>query len=289
MVYLGALLVAVSFSLLVYLLLKKKVKPLTVKNTAFIESSKKAGKSRRQFGWVDLQARGLKLIKTVNVSDEFRSEIGKDLNRLGWQHTPEDIRKMQWMYTSLFVGLSVFMFLISLLVGLIMLAFVPYVWGTPVRFLKDENKKRNDEFLLRLDELYALIYNTYKRNNSQPLADIVAAYYPTTSYLMKLELALFLRDLESGEEYALKQLKLRIPHPLVIRFCDLVSNNLEGAKNTDVMENFYGELKQIRDRRRRARNKKRVELIDKITMLLYVPFTFLVIVYLILMTVSEFV
>lgn len=289
MIYLGALLLAVSFSLLIYLLLKKKVKPLTVKNTAFIESSRKAGKSKRQFGWRDLQERGLRMFKTVNVSDDFRTEIGKDLNRLGWQHTPEDIRKMQWMYTLLFVGLSVFMFMISLLVGLIMLAFVPYVWGTPVRFLKTENKKRNDEFLLRLDELYTLIYNTYKRNNSQPLADIVAAYYPSASHLMQLELALFLRDLESGEEYALKQLKLRIPHPLVLRFCDLIMNNLEGAKNTDVMENFYGELKQIRDRRRRIRNKKRVELIDKVTLLLWVPFGFLIVVYLVLMTVSQFI
>ena len=281
--------VAVSLSLLVYLLLKKKVKPLTVKNTVFIESSRKAGKSKRQFGWRDMQDRGLRIFKNVRLSDEFRSEIGKDLNRLGWQHTPEDIRKMQWMYTLLFIGLSVFMFFISLLVGLIMLAFVPYVWGTPVRFLKSENKKRNDEFLLRLDELYALIHNTYKRNNSQPLTDIVAAYYPTTSYLMKLELALFLRDLESGEEYALKQLKLRIPHPLVLRFSDLVLNNLEGAKNSDVMENFYRELKQIRDRRRRARNKKRVDLIDKVILLLWVPFGFLIVVYLVLMSVSQFI
>ena len=287
--YLGAFLIAVSFALMGYLFLKEKVKPMTTKKSSFIESSRKAGRSRNQFGWRDLQSRGMSFIKTVNISEEFRDEIGKDLNRLGWQHTPEDIRKMQIMYTVLFVAFSVIMFLISLLVGFIMLGFVPFVWNTPVRFLKAENKKRNDEFLLRLDELYTLIYNTYKRGNGENLGNIVAAYYPAASSLMKLELALILRDIESGEEYALKQLKLRIPHPMVLRFCDLIMNNLDGAKNTEVMENFYMELKLIRDRRRRLRNKARVDMIDKVIKLLYVPFGFLVVVYLVLMTVSEFV
>lgn len=288
MVVIYAFLMGLSVAVLIYLVLVNVFKPLTSKKKKFMVESAKAGRTLNEYNWIETRDDVLKKIKDVNISEEFRDEMNKDLKRLGVNYTAEDIRKMQIVYTIAYAILVFFVFIVSPLLGVIALTFLVFVWNLPVSTIKKQIKARNDEFLIRLDELYTVIYNQYKRKNDEHLGTIVSAYIPTTSDLMRKELMLVMRDIENGEEYALKQLRQRIPHPLILRFCDMIMNNLEGVKNIDVMENFYIELKQERDRRRRKRNEKRANRIGAVNKTLYIPFGFLVIIYLIVSTISNF-
>lgn len=285
--YFYLFLIAISISIFSFFVLRSWLKPVTSKHLKFIEDSKKTGRSLNQYNWLETRDKLLKRIKNVNLSEEFSTELNRDLNRLGWQQTAEDIRKMQLLYSVLFGVLAILVMFISSLFGIIMIFLIPYIWNIPVRQVKKSIKERNGEFLINLDSLYSIIYNQYKRNNEEHLGNIISAYLPTTTPIMKLECLIFLRDIESGEEYALKQLKQRIPIPMVMRFCDIVMTNLEGTDNRDVMENFYMELKSIKDRRREKRNAERARKLDIINKSLYVPFVFLVVVYLIVSTLSN--
>lgn len=279
--YFSIFLIALSLAIATFLFLRKVLKPVTPKKVQFVEESKKAGRTLNQYNWREWRDRLLRKIKYVNMSDEFREELNKDLSRLGWEYTAEDIRRMQILYVGIYSIFTFLMLWISLFMGIIMLAFTPLIWNIPISYIKKEIKARNEEFLNRLDELYTVIYNQYKRKNDEHLGNIINAYLPTTTDLMKKELIIILRDIESGEEYALKQLKSRIPNPTVMRFCDIIMSNLEGVDNRDVMENFYMELKAVRDRRRRKRNEMKEQRLNFVVNMLYVPFFFLVIVFLI--------
>lgn len=283
-----AFLVALALSIVGSIVLKKTLKPVSSKKERFVSESKKAGRNLRQFTWREVRDNVLRRFKYANMSQEFREELNKDIYRLGWEYSAEDIRKMQILYSFLFIVFSIFMFFISSLIGIIMIMFVFFVWNIPVNQIKKEIKERDTEFLSSLHGLYTVIYNQYKRNNSEHLGNILQSYLPTATPLMRKELMLMLRDIESGEDYALKQLRLRIPKPVVLRFCDIILNNLEGVDNRDVMENFYMELKGERDLRRRKRNEQREKSQVRMTQLLYIPFGFLVIVYLIVSTISNF-
>lgn len=288
MLFIYALLMGFSIAFLVLHVLRRILKPVSKNKKKFVLESEKAGRTLNEYNWKETRDNLLKRIKTVNLSDEFRDDLNKDLNRLGIEHTAEDIRKMQILYTGAFLLLVIFLFMISALLGVIGFACVILVWNLPVNMIKTQIKERNDEFLIRLDELYTVIYNQYKRKNDEHLGKIISAYIPTASNIMRKELMLVMRDIESGEDYALKQLRSRIPHPLILRFCDMIGNNLEGVDNVDVMENFYLELKQARDLRRRKRNEIRAKKIDTVNKVLYAPFIFLVVVYLIVSTISNF-
>lgn len=286
--YFSVLLISLALAIITLITLRKWLKPISTKKERFVDESKKAGRSLNQYNWRSVRDSLLNKIKRVNMSDEFQEEIQGYLNRLGWKHTAQDIRKMQVLYTVLYLIFSVIMLTVSLMVGIIMIMLVPMVWNIPVNYVKKEIKERNDEFLFKLDELYNVIYNQYKRKNDEHLGNIISAYIHTTTPLMKKELVIMLRDIESGEDYALRQLKLRIPHPTVMRFCDIIYNNLEGVNNREVMENFYMELKAVRDRRRRKRNEEKAQQLDVVNKALYVPFIILVLVYLLISTISSF-
>lgn len=285
--YFYIILIATSLAMFSFYVLRGWLKPITSKQVSFIEDSKKAGRNLNQYNWREFRDKLLNRVKHVNLSDEFRVELNKDLNRLGWEHSAEDIRKMQIVYTALFLVLSLLVSFISIFIGIMMFFIIPFIWNIPVRQVKRAIRERNDEFLISLDSLYSIIYNQYKRNNEEHLGNIIAAYLPTSSPLMKLELMIIMRDIESGEDYALKQLKQRIPLPMVMRFCDIIMTNLEGTDNKEVMENFYQELKSIRDRRREKRNEAKALKLDVVNRALYVPFVFLIIVYLIVSTLSN--
>lgn len=283
-----ALLMAIAASIGGFILLRSILKPVTGGKKKFVDESKKAGRSLNEFNLLEVRDKLLVMIKTVNISDEFREEMNADLYRLGIPQTAEDIRKMQLLYSGLWLFVSIILVLVSVFVGVIALACLPFIFNYPVNAIKSQINRRNDEFLMRLHELYTVIFNQYKRNNGEHLGKIISAFIPTTTDLMRKELMLVMRDIESGEDYALKQLKRRIPNPIILRFCDIILTNLDGAKNVDVMQNFYLELKQERDIRRRKRNEARALKIDAVNKMLYIPFGFLVIVYLLISTMSQF-
>lgn len=290
-VYIWGSIMAATLAALAYFILRDILKPVSSEKRRYLENSRKAGRTLDEFSIRELRDNMLEKIKEwkdIPISEDFREEMNKNLNRLGIDKTAEDIRRMQVLYTSIYIGASLLTLLFSVFVGILMLFLSYYIWNLPVNSIRNEIKTRNTEFLIRLDELYSVIYNQYKRKNDEHLGKIIAAYIPTTSDLMRKELMLVMRDIESGEDYALKQLKQRIPNPTILRFCDIILNNLEGVDNVDVMENFYMELKQVRDRRRRKRNEKRAKRIDLVNNSLYAPFIVLVVIYLIVSTISNF-
>lgn len=275
-------------SILIFVLLRKIFKPISSSNERFIDESKKAGRTLNQFTWREVQDNLLKRIKYVNMSEELREELARDIYRLGWAYSVEEVRKMQVLYTLVYVALSVMMLFVNILIGLVMLFVTFVVWNIPINQIRKEIKARDDEFISSMYGLYTIIYNQYKRKNDEHLGNIIEAYLPTAKPLMRQELMLFLRDIDSGEDYALKQLKQRIPKPIVLRFSDIILNNLEGIDNKEVMENFYIELKAERDIIRRKRNERKAMMMGWVIKSLYIPFFFLAGVYLIVSTFGNY-
>jgi len=63
---------------------------------------------------------------------------------------------------------------------------------------------------------------------------------------MAAELEVFLDNIEYGEEYALKQLKKRVPLRHIIKFCDIMETRLRGYDNISQMTYLKNELYDLR-------------------------------------------
>ena len=81
---------------------------------------------------------------------------------------------------------------------------------------------------------------------------------------MAEELEIFIDNIEYGEEYALKQLKKRVPLRYVIKFCDIMQTRLNGYDNTSQMAYLKNELNDLRiqtlEKELKARQNKNIKV-----------------------------
>lgn len=112
-----------------------------------------------------------------------------------------------------------------------------------------------------------MVYYQYSKSINIYLADVIRDYLPNANADMAEELGVMLDNIEYGEEFALKQLKRRVPIHYIIKFCDLMETRLKGYDNISQMVYLKNEIDSFRIRfleeelERRERTNGRIQFV----------------------------
>lgn len=236
------LIILICVYLLVSNFLKQTIKPVTFGMRKKYEEGKQYSKS--------VETKQDSIVKSIysrmpiiDLPEDDKLILNQKINRLGLNISVEEIRKMQLFYLVTFVVAGIIAYLIiNKLLGIILIfaAFIFYKY--PIKKINDEIDKRNEAVRRELPDLYNVLYYSFKRDINAKLTDKVRSYMKSCSELFYQEMMLFLDDARSGEKEALRQFKKRVPIDIVLRFCDIMENRLEGYDNIAVMTNFKVEL-----------------------------------------------
>lgn len=188
-------------------------------------------------------------IPVVGVSQKFADDIsgmvGESEDETKRTVTPEEIKFNQLMVTTIFV-LAVIVVSLIFKYALLLLVVTPLVFGIPVSKLKGENKDDLDQIVFQFPDFYDAVFCQYsKRNVNILMADVVESFLPVSNSAFKKMLKRFLIDLESGEDYALRQLDTRYyTSPTIHKFCSIMRLRLKGDETAFLSLQVYRETLQ---------------------------------------------
>lgn len=189
---------------------------------------------------------GLSKSKKVQLQNLIEAAGIDDWNAV----TPEELHFNQTMYAGLYIFICV---ILSLKFPILLLGLLAtyFIYRIPVISLSDKYNQAVQEIHFQFPDFYDTVYCQYiKKDNVLLLSDIVTAYAPIANASFKKLLKRFLIDLESGEEYALRQLDLRYStSPVIHKFCSIMRLRLKGDEaaylSMHVMrENLQSEVKE---------------------------------------------
>jgi hypothetical protein len=178
---------------------------------------------------------------------QSEAQLQKTLDRLGLDKYPEEI----WLEQNLIlVGGALFCLLAfsaNTLVGFGSAFLVPLVFFVPTDELDKEVRRKNRNIALEFPLFYSMVFYQYSKSINIYLADVIQDYLPNASSDMAEELGVMIQNIEyADEEYALKQLKKRVPIHHIIRFCDIMETRLRGYDNIAQMQYLKNEIDQYR-------------------------------------------
>ena len=127
-------------------------------------------------------------------------------------------------------------------------------------------ERKNKNISLDFPAFYSMVYYQYSKSVNIFLSDVIKDYIPNANPDMAEELGVMLDNMDYGEEYALKQLKKRVPMHYIIKFCDIMETRLKGYNNVSQMTYLKNEVDEFRivaledelERRRRSNDKSSV-------------------------------
>jgi Flp pilus assembly protein TadB len=180
------------------------------------------------------------------MTDVSREKIGNLLKRLDMEAAPEEIRLDQLKKALLCAALSVLAFAAHPLLGFTSMLLVVMAYLSPVDTLRKKVDVREKSLAQSFPSFYSMVYYQYSKTVHIYLADIIKDFLPNASGELAKELGIMLDNIEYGEEYALRQLKKRVPIHYVIRFCDIMETRLRGYDNTTQMYFLKSELDAFR-------------------------------------------
>lgn len=210
-----------------------------------------------------------------------RIRYQKVINRLDLTIEPEDIRANQLLYTFAAIVITFVMFSANRLLGCVTGIFIVLAWMYPVRDLEEKIEKKNKNITLGFPGFYSMIYYQYSKSVNIYLADVIKDYLPNANPDLADELGVMLDNIEFGEEFALKQLKKRVPVHYIIKFCDLMETRLKGYDNVSQMVYLKNEIDSYRIRAleeeldKRERSNSRIQLVLIIVLGVYITIYFL--------------
>ena len=192
----------------------------------------------------------LQFAKTIAVRLPFmQSEVSlkKTLDRLNSDRKPEEI----WLEQDLWLlgGIIVAMIALSAntLLGLIAIMLIPILFLLPTDELDREVKRRNRNVALNFPQFYSMVFYQYSKSINVFLADVIDDYLPNANDDMATELNVMLQNIDyADEEFALKQLKKRVPIHHIIKFCDIMETRLRGYDNVSQMQYLKNEIDSFR-------------------------------------------
>jgi len=192
----------------------------------------------------------LQLAKAFAIRLPFmRSEadLRKTLDRLDSDKKPEEI----WLEQDLWLmgGIIGAMIMLSAnaLLGLMAVMLVPILFFLPTDELDKEVKRRNKNVALDFPQFYGMVFYQYSKSINVYLSDVIEDYLPNANDDMAAELSVMLQNIDyADEEYALKQLKKRVPIHHIIKFCDIMETRLRGYDNVSQMHYLKNEIDRYR-------------------------------------------
>jgi len=178
---------------------------------------------------------------------QSREALRKALHRLGLDKRPEEI----WLEQDLALigGLLLAVVALSgnIVLGLIVMMCIPVFYFIPTDELDKEVKRRNTNIALDFPQFYSMVFYQYSKSINVYLADVINDFLPNANDDMAEELNIMLQNIDfSDEEYALKQLKKRVPVYHIIKFCDIMETRLNGYDNVSRMQYLKNDLDRSR-------------------------------------------
>lgn len=219
------------------------------------------------------------MVKTVRLSPGKEREYKRYINRLNlkWNYEtldPRMIRVDQYSYFILciLIGLLCLTFFKEL--GIIALIASPLGLQIPLVEMKEKVEKLDAAISKEFYSFYSVIYYQFRKQNKM-LSSVVREYLPNATPEMAFELRIFLHNLEKGEEYALVELRKRLPLKHIIRFCDIMKVRVVGIENISQMMYLKEEMhEEERHRIKKAleRRKKQATVLQTAVYLLLIQF-----------------
>lgn len=215
------------------------------------------------------------------VGSAERLRFQKMIDRLDLNIRPEEIRADQILYTTGAILITALMMSAHMLIGCVSALFIILGWLHPVVELEKKIDKKNKNISLDFPAFYSMVYYQYAKSVNIYLADVIKDYMPNANPDMAEELGVMIDNIEYGEEYALKQLKKRVPLHYIIKFCDILETRLKGYDNTSQMVYLKNEVDEFRIRaledelHQRERSNSRVQLILVAVLMVYIAIYYL--------------
>ncbi|WMT42037.1 hypothetical protein RE628_06265 [Paenibacillus sp. D2_2] len=201
------------------------------------------------------------------LSNAERIRFQKMIDRLDLSIRPEELRTEQLFYVTCGLVATIVMMTANQLLGYVTAIFIILGWLYPVSEMEKKIEKKNKNIALDFPAFYSMIYYQYSKSVNIYMADVIRDYLPNAQVDMAEELGVMLDNIEYGEEYALKQLKKRVPIHYIIKFCDLMETRLKGYDNISQMVYLKNEVDSYRIRaledelERRQRTNSRIQLV----------------------------
>lgn len=239
---LAIIVIMICVGLLASSVLKNIIHPETLKMKNKYEEGKKIGKEREKTMGEYIRELSSKM-PLVDLPEDDRIILQQKINRLGLDTTVEEVRKLQLFYLLILLVVGIVVFLtINKVIGIIIMLTSAIVYKNPIRKIDNEIQLRNEVIRRELPELYTVLYYSFRRDINVNISSKIQSYIKNCDELFYKEMQLFLDDARSGEREALRQFKKRVPIDIVLRFCDIMENRLEGYDNVAVMTNFKLEM-----------------------------------------------
>lgn len=219
------------------------------------------------------------MVKTVRLSPSKEREFSRYINRLNlkWNHEsldPRMIRVDQYSYFFLCVMIGLLCFTFFKELGIISLIASPLGFQIPIVEMKEKIEKIDAAISKEFYSFYSVVYYQFRKQNKM-LSSVVREYLPNATAEMAFELKIFLHNLEKGEEYALVELRKRLPLKHIIRFCDIMKVRVVGIENISQMMYLKEEMhEEERHRIKKAleRRKKQATILQTAVYLLLLQF-----------------
>ncbi|MCL1905645.1 MAG: hypothetical protein FWG06_01405 [Clostridiales bacterium] len=215
------------------------------------------------------------------MTETSRAKTTELLKRLDMAELPEEIRLKQlvWAGVSAILGAAAFVVNPLLGFGSVVLAVLAYLGPMDklVKLAEAKEKSIDRSF----PTFYSMVYYQYSKTVHIYLSDVIKDYLPNATGELAKELGVMLDNLEYGEEYALKQLKKRVPIHYVIKFCDVMETRLRGYDNTAQMYHLKNEIDAYRldtlekELAKRQAGNGRIQLVLVIVLGIYILTYFL--------------
>ncbi|GAA0136995.1 hypothetical protein YSY43_38360 [Paenibacillus sp. YSY-4.3] len=210
-----------------------------------------------------------------------RMRYQKIIDRLDLPMKPEELRAEQIFYAAAGVIVTAIFMSANLLLGYITAIFIILGWLYPISEMEQKIERKNKNIAFDFPAFYSMVYYQYSKSVNIYLADVIRDYLPNANHDMAEELGVMLDNIEYGEEYALKQLKKRVPIHYIIKFCDLMETRLKGYDNISQMVYLKNEVDSYRilaleeDLEKRQRTNSRIQLVLILVLVVYIAIYYL--------------
>ena len=180
------------------------------------------------------------------LTDVERARVGYLLKRLDMDKLPEEIRLQQLQQALICSVLAVVAFVANPLLGFISILLVVLAYLSPMDKLTKMIEEKENSIAKSFPAFYSMIYYQYSKTIHIYMADVIKDFLPHAGGELAKELGIMLDNIEYGEEYALRQLKKRVPIHYIIKFCDIMDIRLRGYDNTAQMFYLKNEMDAFR-------------------------------------------
>lgn len=210
-----------------------------------------------------------------------RLRYQKMIDRLDLPMKPEELRAEQIFYAAAGLIVTVVFMSANQLLGYVTAIFIILGWLYPISEMEQKIERKNKNIAFDFPAFYSMVYYQYSKSVNIYLADVIRDYLPNANSDMAEELGVMLDNIEYGEEYALKQLKKRVPIHYIIKFCDLMETRLKGYDNISQMVYLKNEVDSYRiialeeDLEKRQRTNSRIQLVLILVLVVYIAIYYL--------------